>query len=123
MDNSAYIKPPDTYRWYHHQYVLLGIIWFVVTLINIDKAFHIDDVFHHEAALWIVDHPLTPMSGNINWYNDPEPISHANQPPLYFYLIALWGKIFSFSEIMLHLMQSIFSWLCIYLFFKITNHY
>lgn len=108
-------------RWYKSELLILFVLWLVPTLINLNKAFHIDDTFHLEAAKWIAKHPAEPMSAMVNWYDDPEPISHANQPPLYFYLIAFWGSIFGFSEIPLHIMQSLFTFLAIWLFYRIAS--
>lgn len=104
-----------------YPYLSLFVVWVIATLINLDKAFHIDDTFHLEAAKWIQKNPFKPMSGLINWYDIEEPIHHFNQPPLYFYLIAAFGSIFSYSEIPLHLFQSIFSGLSIVYFYKLVR--
>ncbi|WP_266202653.1 ArnT family glycosyltransferase [Pontibacter kalidii] len=100
------------------QTVLL-LIWVLATIINVNKAFHVDDVFHLEAAEWIKLNPLKPMSGSINWDNTSEPIFHFNQPPGYFYFIAIIGSVFGFSEIPLHLAQSVFSLLTVIYFYKL----
>ena len=50
---------------------VLIICWLVVSLINLNKAYHIDDTFHLEAGTYIIDHLNTPMSGKINWDNSP----------------------------------------------------
>lgn len=100
---------------------LLVILWIILTCFNINKAFHIDDAFHLEAAQWIGAHPTTPMSGFINWSNNPSSGSNANQPPLYFYLIAFVGELFGYSEIPLHIFQSIFTFLALWLFLKICT--
>jgi hypothetical protein len=110
-------------KWYHNEYFLLFCIWIIPTAININKAFHIDDTFHLEVAKWLIHHPFSPMSGTVNWYNDPEPFSNANQPPLYFYIIALWGRLFGFSEVALHTMQSIFTFGCIWFFHNIAKQF
>lgn len=121
MYASDKVAAPGTAKWYSNHYLLLFLMWVVLTAININKAFHIDDTFHLEVAKWLTQHPLSPMSGTVNWYNDPEPFSSANQPPLYFYLIALWGNMFGFSEIALHLMQSFFTFGCLYLFYNLMR--
>ncbi len=107
-------------KWCKSELFILFVLWLVPTLINLNKAFHIDDTFHLEAAKWIAKHPGEPMSAMVNWYDDPEPISNANQPPLYFYLIAFWGSVFGFSEIPLHIMQSLFTFLSIWFFYRIA---
>ncbi len=99
----------------------LLLIWLFITAINLDKAYHIDDPVHLETAQWILRAPLHPMSGKINWENDPEPIFLLNQPHLYFYLMAAWGKIWGFSEISMHLLQSLFSLACIILIHAIAK--
>ncbi len=121
MQQPDQLTPNTPEKWYRNQYLLLFLAWLVVTLININKAFHIDDTFHLEAAKWIISHPFSPMSGTINWHWDLEPISKASQPPGYFYLVAIWGKLFGFTEIALHLMQSIFTALCIFFFFRMAK--
>ncbi|CCH54791.1 hypothetical protein BN8_03996 [Fibrisoma limi BUZ 3] len=92
----------------------------IATAVNLFKPFHIDDTFHLEAAQWIEQHPLRPMSGQVNWYQQKEPLHHANQPPLYFYLVAAVGSVFGYSEVSLHLMQALFSFIAIYFFHQIA---
>ena len=101
---------------------VLFILWLLATILNIDKAFHIDDTFHLEAAKWIEQNPSQPMSGFINWDNNRIGIYHYNQPPLYFYMIAAVGSLFSYSEVPLHLFQSLFTLLSIYSFYKIAAY-
>ncbi|HEY4788108.1 MAG TPA: glycosyltransferase family 39 protein, partial [Bacteroidales bacterium] len=104
-----------------HKYFLLFFLWFVLTAINIDKAFHIDDTFHLEVSECIKHTPLKPMSGLINWYSTPEPIYEYNQPALFFYSIALVSKIFGNHEIPLHLFLSVFTFLALYFFYRIAE--
>ncbi len=101
-------------------YLFIALLWACSTAINIYKPFHIDDTFHLEAAQWIAQHPLRPMSGMINWTDIPEPIHHFNQPPVYNYLVAMTGTVFGFSEIPLHLAQSLFTLIAIVFFFRIS---
>jgi hypothetical protein len=96
------------------------VLWVVATAINLNKPFHIDDTFHLEAAQWIAHHPLQPMSGMVNWTDVPEPVHHFNQPPVYLYIVALSGEVFGYSEIPLHLVQSLFTLLAILFFFRIS---
>lgn len=110
---------PDLKLWSKKDLLILLIIWCIITAININKAFHIDDTFHLEAAEWIAKHPLTPMSGYINWYNNPEEINHFNQPPLLFFLIAAVGEISGYNEIPLHLIIAFFSFVSLYYFRKL----
>ncbi|WP_420149008.1 glycosyltransferase family 39 protein [Spirosoma sp.] len=103
------------------EWLIIGLLYCVATLLNLNKAYHIDDTFHLEAANWIKGNPLRPMSGLINWAENKEPMYMANQPPLYFYLLALVSSIFGTSEIVLHLFQSIFTLLALVAFIKITG--
>jgi 4-amino-4-deoxy-L-arabinose transferase-like glycosyltransferase len=102
----------------NHRYFLLIAIWLVLTLINVNKAFHIDDTFHLEAAQYLKENPAKPMSGLITWGDDPTPLYKHNQPPLFFYLIALFTGIFGTSEIPLHLFLSFFTFVALYYFQK-----
>lgn len=105
----------------HMRYVVLLVLWLIATTLNIGKAFHIDDTFHLEAAQWIEQNPLRPMSGIVNWDNNSIPIYAYNQPPLYFYMLAAVGSTFGYSEVPLHIFQSFFTLLAIIAFFKIAE--
>ena len=100
---------------------ILLLCWLVVTLVNINKAFHIDDTFHLEAATYIIEHLLSPMSGNINWSDYPTPMHQHNQPPLFFLLIGICIKFFNSNEITLHFLLSLFSFLALFYFQKILE--
>lgn len=91
-------------------------IWLIVTALNITKPVHIDDTAHLEAAQHIMDHPLTPLSGMVNWSGTPEKIYALNNPPLLFYFLALTWRLFGKSEIWFHAMWSLFSLIAIVLF-------
>ncbi|OHX64446.1 ArnT family glycosyltransferase [Flammeovirga pacifica] len=101
--------------------VYVFFLWFILTSININKAFHIDDTFHLEAAEWIRNNPLKPMSGLINWGDQKEAIYEFNQPPLFFYFVSLSLTIFGDSEIFLHLFFSIFTFIALLFFSKLSN--
>jgi hypothetical protein len=94
-------------------------LWCVLTLFNINKAYHIDDTFHLEAAEHISKAPFSPMSGKINWKDYPTSMYDHNQPPFFFYLIAFVTTIFGNSEIVLHLFLSIFTFFSLFYFFKL----
>ena len=100
---------------------MLILLWAMLTLLNITKAFHIDDTFHLEAAEWIRENPLTPMSGLINWIDSPTPLYAHNQPPLFFYMIALVITFAGTGEIPLHLFLSIFTFLSLFIFDRLTH--
>lgn len=97
-------------------------LWVILTAFNITKAFHIDDTFHLKAAQWISNHPDQPMSGMINWGDsDPAPFHTFNNPPLFFYLMAVFGQLFGYSELGFHLLESIFVFISLYFFDKLLR--
>lgn len=99
----------------------LLIIWIIATLFNINKAYHIDDTFHLEAAENIKANPKHPLSGLINWDDSPQPMYKHNQPPLLFYIISLHSLIFGNSELAMHLLLSIFSFFSLFYFLKLLE--
>lgn len=99
-------------------YIIL--FWVLLTVININKAYHIDDTFHLEAAECIRQHPFKPMSGYINWGASLSPMYEHNQPPLFFYLIFLFQFLGAESEISMHLLLSVFTFLSLLYFSKLT---
>lgn len=100
---------------------LLLFLWILLTTINLCKAWHIDDTFHLEAAQWIAGHPFQPMSGQVNWDQQPEPLHHFNQPPLYFFLLAAVIKTLGDGPVTLHLFQSLFAFAALWFFVKIAQ--
>jgi hypothetical protein len=107
----------------YHKKTFLSIIlvWVIVTSINLFKPVHIDDTFHLIAASHILEEPLSPMSGEVLWDHTPSKIKDFNQPPLFFYCMALTMKLFGESVITLHLMLSIFSLLALFFISKISH--
>lgn len=103
------------------EYIWLIAIWMAVTTYNLFKPYHIDDTAHLEIARWIGSHPLHPMSGNLNWNGIDEPIWRTNQPHLFFYALAIWGRLFGFGEPAMHILQSFFSLACTLLFYRIAR--
>jgi len=103
------------------KYFLVVVFWIILTLFNINKAFHIDDAFHLEAAQSISQNPAAPMSGYINWYDNPEPMYTYNQPPLFFFMIAGVSSVFDFGEVPLHLLLSVFTFIALFYFQKTTE--
>jgi hypothetical protein len=90
-------------------FAVLCLLWIFATAINFNKAFHVDDTVHLEIAKWIISNPLHPMLGAINWSQNTAPFHQLNQPHLYFYLLAVFGWLFGFSELATHLFQSFFT--------------
>jgi 4-amino-4-deoxy-L-arabinose transferase-like glycosyltransferase len=96
-------------------------LWAIVTAYNLFKPYHIDDTAHLEIARWIAAHPLHPMGGKLNWGGVDAPIPEVNQPHLYFYLLALWGRAFGFGEPAMHALQSSAALACILLFHRLAR--
>jgi Dolichyl-phosphate-mannose-protein mannosyltransferase len=66
----------------------LAAVAALATVLDLTKAVHIDDTAYLEIARWIIDHPLHPMAGTMNWGNTADPIWTVSQPHLMFYLMA-----------------------------------
>ena len=105
------------------EWVWLLVLWVTVTAYNLFKPYHIDDTAHLEIARWISANPLRPMSGLFDWEEGIEPIYQLNQPHLYFYLLALWGGVFGYSEVAMHSLQSLASLGCILLFHRLARRF
>ncbi|MBK9419585.1 MAG: glycosyltransferase family 39 protein [Flavobacteriales bacterium] len=101
---------------------LLLLLWALATALDFGKAFHIDDTFHLLAAQWIEHHPLSPMSGLVNWGQDPQPLHDFNQPPGYFYIIALTGHFLGYSEGVMHGLRAMFSLIAIANLYQLARH-
>lgn len=106
---------------FNNSLVVILFIWLLLTAININKAIHMDDTFHIEAAKEILNNPSAPMSGKVNWGSNPNYLHAFNQAPLFFYVIAYWGNFFGFNEISLHFLISIFTFIALFYFYKISN--
>ena len=103
--------------------LIILLLWAGITALDFNKAFHIDDTFHLKAAQWLEHHPATPMSGYVNWGYDPEPLHHFNQPPGFFYLVAVTGHFFGYTEGPMHAMRSLFTLLALVCFHRLARHY
>jgi dolichyl-phosphate-mannose-protein mannosyltransferase len=108
-------------RFRHSELAVLLLLWMFATALNLTKPYHIDDTAHLQIAQWITREPWRPMSGQINWYQNTEPIHVLNQPHLYFYLLAGWGALWGFGEVPMHLLQSFFTLACIILTYRIAK--
>ncbi|MBK8583037.1 MAG: hypothetical protein IPL86_14830 [Flavobacteriales bacterium] len=103
--------------------LVLFLLWAAATALDFGKAFHMDDTFHLLAAQWIEHHPLQPMSGLVNWGHDPQPLQYFNQPPGFFYLIALTGHFFGYGEGVMHGLRALFSLLAIANIYLLARHF
>jgi 4-amino-4-deoxy-L-arabinose transferase-like glycosyltransferase len=118
MKNNSFIQSLD---WPRRDVAILLGFWLFSLIWNFDKAFHIDDTAHLEMARWIAQQPLRPLSGLLSWGNDFEPIYVTNQPPLYFYLMALIGTLFGWTEAAMHSVMAIFSLWAILVFYRLCR--
>lgn len=103
--------------------LIILVLWTGITALDFNKAFHIDDTFHLKAAQWLEHHPATPLSGEVNWGYDPEPLHHFNQPPGFFYLVAVTGHLFGYTEGPMHAMRSLFTLLALVCFHRLARHH
>ena len=108
-------------RAYDHA-ILIGF-WGLATLVNVFKPFHMDDTAGLLIARAIAEAPVHPMGQMLNWLNTAEPIFVTNQPHLFFYITAATVGLFGNSEIILHLMLSLFSLIAIYSIYHLARRY
>ena len=68
------------------------------------KPFNIDDPLFIRLAQQVRAHPGDPFGFSVNWYGDVRPMwAVTENPPLAGYYLALFGGIFGWNEISLHL--------------------
>lgn len=98
--------------------IFIIFLWLVITTLNLNKSFHVDDTAYLEVSKWIEKNPTKPMSGEVDWSDklefdikDDDQIKKPSlfHPPLFLYIISIWGKLFSYSEISLHFLMSFFT--------------
>lgn len=103
-------------------YLGLLLIWLLCCTFNITKAAHIDDTIYLEIARWILQSPLHPLSGNVNWVNTSEPIHRISASPLLIpYLLAALMKVFGDAQIAFHGLTAIFTGLSIVAFYRLGH--
>lgn len=88
---------------------IIFLLWAFVTGLNLLKPFHIDDTAYLLIAEWITQSPFHPMSGAFKWLDTTEPIFVTNQPHLFFYLMAGMMALAGPSELVMHLLLSVFT--------------
>ncbi|MBI4115484.1 MAG: glycosyltransferase family 39 protein [Candidatus Omnitrophica bacterium] len=70
----------------------------------INKAFHIDDTLFIWAAKHIQANPLDFYGFTVNWYGFKHPMAEVmKNPPLASYYLALFGGLFEWKEVVLHI--------------------
>ncbi|MFA5252261.1 MAG: glycosyltransferase family 39 protein [Phycisphaerae bacterium] len=83
---------------------ILTVIVTVVCLIPfLNKAFHIDDPLFIWSAKQIQINPVDFYGFKVNWYGTEMPMAEVTEnPPVACYYIAMVGRLFGWSEIVLH---------------------
>jgi len=75
-----------------------------ILLPYIGKPFHIDDPMYLWAAQHIAQHPTDFYGFEVNWGGTLAPMhAYMQNPPLVSYWLALWGIMFGWSEVVMHL--------------------
>jgi len=84
----------------HRSAALLAL---AVGLPFLNKPFHIDDPVVLAVSAQVLQHPLRPLDGEINWDSDPIPLfKQTTNPPLLSYYLAPFIAVFGCSEVALH---------------------
>jgi hypothetical protein len=83
--------------------VWVAIISAAVTLPFLDKPFHIDDTLMLLLAGNVVENPLDPYAGSVDWHGVPEShLTTETSPPLWNYYLAPFLSGWGASEVALH---------------------
>src|SRR5215831_8064333 len=100
VSNRQFVPPPIDYR---ELAFVLGAI-FLLLLVFVNRAFHIDDPLFVWAAKQIQAHPGDPYGFRVNWYGGDMAMSEVTKnPPLASYYIALVASAAGWSERALHI--------------------
>jgi 4-amino-4-deoxy-L-arabinose transferase-like glycosyltransferase len=103
------------------EWLLIILLWTFATSFNLAKPFHIDDPQFLDTAQWIAQHPLHPMQGPFNGLGFMGRIADLDNPHLIPYVMAAWGAIFGYSEIAMHVLQSLFVFVDFCLFYLLAR--
>jgi 4-amino-4-deoxy-L-arabinose transferase-like glycosyltransferase len=102
--------------------LVLGLLIATTWAFNLTKPVHIDDTAYLKMAEHIVQQPLRPMSLVLNWGDDSRPaFDEMNQPPLFFYVLALSLQVFRSSELAGHVALALASGLAVLLCFGVAR--
>lgn len=103
-------------------YLALLLFWVIVTACNLTKAVHVDDAVYIRVAENIVENPLRPFAGSINWgHSNDGPLHTISNPPLVSYYFAFVMKFFGNSELILHAFFSLFSLAAIFACYELMK--
>lgn len=106
-----------------------GTTWVALCLLiattwaaNFTKPVHMDDTAYLKMAEHIVQQPLRPMSFVLNWSDESRPaFEEMNQPPLFFYVLALSIQVFRSAELGGHATLALASGLAVLLCFGVAR--
>jgi hypothetical protein len=83
--------------------VFLGCIVAAITLPFLNKPFHIDDPLILRITANVLENPLDPFNGQMNWLGWPMELwNQTTNPPLISYYLAPFAALSGYSEIVLH---------------------
>ena len=102
--------------------LLLALLAAIACAFNLTKPVHMDDTAYLKMAEHIVQQPLRPMSFELNWGNESRPaFDEMNQPPLFFYVLALSLQVFRPAELAGHVTVAVASGLAVLLCFGVAR--
>jgi 4-amino-4-deoxy-L-arabinose transferase-like glycosyltransferase len=103
-------------------WVALSLLIVTTWAFNLTKPVHIDDTAYLRMAEHIVQQPLRPMSLVLNWGDDSRPaFDEMNQPPLFFYVLAVAMQVFRSWEVAGHVTLALASGLAVLLCFGVAR--
>lgn len=127
LNNTSTDRPPQPIRnlrlWTHSYSGIpaLYLFWFLIQLPFLSSALRIDEPYY----VWVAEHigqfPWDPYGAKINWYGSPQTVFETlPNPTLVPYCLAVWQKLFSFSEISVHLFALAWSFVALHGFGRIA---
>ena len=103
-------------------WVALSLLIATAWAFNLTKPVHMDDTAYLRMAEHIVQQPLRPMSLVLNWGDDSRrAFDEMNQPPLFFYVLALSLQVFRWPELAGHVALAVASGLAVLLCFAVAR--
>ncbi|MBD3267503.1 hypothetical protein GF373_12620 [bacterium] len=83
--------------------ILIVLVVLITCVPFLDKAYHIDDTFVLAITENIIENPLDPMGGDIDWTGETKPIlTTTTNPPFISYYLAPFALLSDYNEIVLH---------------------
>ena len=104
--SAAQVGPDTPNEAWPERYAILFLVLATIASLFpfLNKAVHIDDPVYLWTAQQIAHHPSDPFGFRVVWYDTETPLADiSNNPPLVSYYAAAWGKLFGWSEPVMHL--------------------